>query len=174
MFGFTRKTDYALVALATLAVDRSDRDRPMSARQIAERNGLPLPLLMQVLKNLHRSGIVDSARGAGGGYYLASNPESISVVRVIEAIEGPVKVAACCDELDDELCTACKIQVQCPIVDAMQRLNEMIITFLENINIQQLIDSKGQTNFGLNTLRGTAGKPIGLPIATTTIEERKI
>ena len=174
MFSFTRKTDYALVALATLAVDRSNRDKPMSARQIAERNGLPLPLLMQVLKNLHRSGLVDSARGAGGGYYLASSPESISVVRVIEAIEGPVKVTACCDEADDELCTACNIMVQCPIVGAMQRLNEMIVKFLDRVSIRDLIDSKDHINFDLNAFGVAAGKPIGLPTASMTIKEREI
>jgi len=144
MFGFTRKTDYALVALATLAGHDAAEDDPISARQLADENGLPLPLLMQVLKDLHRAGILSSQRGAGGGYFLARSPGQIGLLSVIEAIEGPLRVAACCDdEVGTEPCTGCNLTQQCPITGAMQRVNEMIIEFLNRISVRSLIEFDG-------------------------------
>lgn len=142
MFGFTRKTDYGLVALATLAQRGATKDRPFSARELAQENSLPLPLLMQILKDMHRAGILCSLRGAGGGYYLARTPDCIDLASVIEAIEGPLSVAACCDdEADTEPCMGCSLTERCPITGAMQRVNEMIVTFLSKVTIQNLIES---------------------------------
>jgi len=142
MFGFTRKTDYALVALATLSGRLAAKDRPVSARHVAQENGLPLPLLMQVLKDLHRAGILCSARGAGGGYYLADRPDQISLIRVIEAIEGPLHMAACCDdEAEAEPCVGCSLIQRCPITASMQRVNDTILEFLSRISVQHLIES---------------------------------
>lgn len=59
----TRKTDYALVALATLAREHDGEGRALSARQLAEQHELPLPLLMNALKELHRAEVIASRRG---------------------------------------------------------------------------------------------------------------
>jgi Rrf2 family protein len=96
MFNFSRKTDYALLALARLA-EEGQRGSPMvSARGIAATEGLPLPLLMNLLKELGRAGLVQSSRGMHGGYSLGRPAEAIRVGDVIRAIEGPVEVALCC------------------------------------------------------------------------------
>ena len=141
MFGFTRKIDYAFVALATLAKEDASRQRPLSARQIAERYGLPLPLLMQLLKDLHRAGLVHSVRGATGGYYLAMSPDQMTLTSVIAAIEDPVRVALCCDTHDDDQCVSCNIAQRCPIITNIQKLNEKIVMVLDQTTIGQLIDS---------------------------------
>ncbi len=165
MFGFTRKTDYAMVALATLAGQGAAGDRPRSARWIADQNGLPLPLLMQVLKDLHRAGILRSTRGAGGGYHLADPPDRIGLVRVIEAIEGPLRVTVCCeDESDVEPCTACHLERRCPITTAMRRVNDVIVEFLGRITIDQLIES----NQGTGELLEELGVGKGLTSRPTT------
>src|SRR5687767_6990019 len=119
-FALTRKTDYALVALTRLAEEATGRQRPLSARQIAEQYGLPLPLLMNVLKELHKGDIVCSRRGPSGGYMLCCHdPAEITMLQIIEALEGPVKVALCCDEEEsagDEPCVACRVLAKCPNV----------------------------------------------------------
>ena len=97
---------------------------------------------MQVLKEMHRAGILESRRGAGGGYYLARTPDRIDLVSVIEAIEGPLRVAACCDdEADTEPCMGCHLTERCPITGAMRRVNELIVTFLSKMSVQNLIES---------------------------------
>ncbi len=143
MFGFTRKTDYAFVGLATLAKEGASRERPMSARQIAEQYGLPLPLLMQLLKDLHRAGLVESVRGAAGGYYLAVSPDEITLTSVIAAIEDPIRVTLCCDVHDDDQCVTCNLAVRCPIITNVRKLNEKIVMLLSQATIGQLIDSGG-------------------------------
>lgn len=140
MFGFTRKTDYALVALATLAKDAASRRQPVSAKRIAQQYSLPLPLMMQLLKALHRSGVVDSIRGATGGYYLARPADQIDLIQVVEAIEDPVRVAPCCDEHKEDRCVACVVTQRCPIVGNVRRLNEKIVSFLGQVTIQDLIE----------------------------------
>lgn len=141
-FSLTRKTDYGLVALATLAAEAAGAGQPLSARQIAEAYNLPLPLLMNVLKDLHRAGIVCSRRGASGGYHLCKDPGKISLLSIIEAIEGPVHAAVCCSEEEiagGEPCTACRVQPQCPITTPMQRLDERVREFLTGLSLRDVL-----------------------------------
>lgn len=141
-FSLTRKTDYALVALAALAEHSGDGEaRPLSAREIAERFDLPLPLLMNVLKDLHRAKILCSRRGAGGGYILCHDPAQVTMLQIIEANEGPVHVAMCCDEDDAEKepCVACRALHRCPILTPMQRFDDMVRNFLAQVTLKDLM-----------------------------------
>lgn len=140
MLGFTRKVDYALVALACL-VEQGGEAEPLSARQIADRYNLPLPLLMNVLKDLQRAGVVASTRGPKGGYYLDGDPERISIISVVEAIDGPIQMTACCGETDDEVdqSTLCQLAGQCPMSGPVQRLHGHIVQYLENVSLDQLL-----------------------------------
>ncbi len=76
MLSLTRKTDYALIAMAELA-----RRAPtmVSVREMSQRLGLPLPALTNILKQLTRSGLVTSTRGPNGGYRLARDPDRITL-----------------------------------------------------------------------------------------------
>ena len=142
MLRLTRKTDYALVALARLANADPDRGSPVSARRIAEEYRLPLPLMMNLLKNLQQAGFVRSTRGARGGYYLADRPEQIRLASVIEAIEGPLQLTVCCeDETEDEPCLSCALAPRCPITMAMQHVNSRIADFLSQISLRDLMES---------------------------------
>ena len=89
VLALTKKTDYALIALSELA-KRSDV--VISARGIAERYGVPLALLTNILKGLNRAGIVKSERGAHGGYRLARPAESVNLHELIVVIEGPLRL----------------------------------------------------------------------------------
>lgn len=140
MLGFTRKTDYALVALATLADACAEGDGGrLSARQISERHGVPLSLLMNVLKDLVGLGLVTSTRGARGGYALARPPEGISVQDVVAATEGPVRVAACCSEEEETPCSDCRVVITCPVSHSLRRLNDRINDFLGQVTLADLI-----------------------------------
>ncbi len=146
MFGFTRKTDYALVALGAMAKSNACSHSPMSARQIAKQYHLPQATLMQLLKTLHRAGLVNSTRGANGGYYLAVTPNKITLSTVLEAIEGPLVVLPCCDdEASAEPCVECQLIDTCPISDNMQRVNEMIAGFLHTIRLSDLLEPSPTT-----------------------------
>ncbi len=85
MISVTSKSRYAVVALADLA--RSG-NRPVPIAQIAERRGMPLQFLEQLFTTLRRDGILNSQRGVGGGYTLARPPEEITVLEVVQALDG--------------------------------------------------------------------------------------
>ncbi|MBI1369175.1 MAG: Rrf2 family transcriptional regulator [Planctomycetes bacterium] len=140
-FSLTRKTDYALVALSALAQQEGGHDNPLSAREIAERHQLPAALLMNVLKDLHRGGVLCSRRGAGGGYILCHDPSKISLLQIIEATEGQIKVAACCDENEENACAACAVMPGCPVTTPMQRFNDLTRGFLASVKLSDLIES---------------------------------
>ena len=148
-FSFTRKTDYALVALARLADEAAGHRQPLSARQIAQEFNLPLPLLMNVLKELHRAEIVCSRRGSEGGYMLCCHdPSQVTMLQIIEALEGPVKVAVCCDDepapgmaAEREPCAACRAIDKCPNVAPMQRFNDEVRRFLSSISLKDLLSA---------------------------------
>lgn len=93
VFRINRLTDYALVILGRLAA--SGKGASQSAAELAEATQLPLPTVIKVLKTLAREGVLDSVRGVRGGYRLVRPAESLTVLEVLEAMEGPVAVTEC-------------------------------------------------------------------------------
>ena len=84
----TAKADYAVRAAVELAsVGTGD---PVKAEDVADAQSIPLNFLENILAELRRAGIVESRRGAAGGYLLARPPEEISIADVIRAVEGPL------------------------------------------------------------------------------------
>jgi Rrf2 family protein len=140
VLGFTKKTDYALVALARLAeTSPGPGSSAVSARTIAERDGVPVPVLMNVLKSLVHGGLVTSTRGARGGYMLARPAEGISVRHVVEAMEGRVRVTACCGEDEQSGCPDCGVFERCPVTRSVRMLNDRIQEFLGGITLSDLM-----------------------------------
>ncbi len=82
----TAKVEYAVLAIFELAIGPADRQ--VQAREIAERQKIPLRFLEQILIQLKKAGLVKSVRGAAGGYLLARGPAMIRLKDVMEAVEG--------------------------------------------------------------------------------------
>jgi Rrf2 family protein len=83
----TAKADYAVRAAVELA---AAGDGPVSTERIAEAQGIPANFLENILVDLRRAGVVESRRGAAGGYLLARPATGISIADVIRAVEGPL------------------------------------------------------------------------------------
>lgn len=88
----TRRTDYGIRALVYLAADPNRRRK---ALEIADAMDIPKGFLHQVLQELQRSRLVESMPGRKGGYALARPPEEISLLEVVETLEGPLDDGAC-------------------------------------------------------------------------------
>lgn len=80
------KATYGILAALDLALH--DGTAPVQAKTIASRQGIPLRFLEQVLNVMKNSGLVDSLRGAQGGYLLGKLPEEISLAEIVEALDG--------------------------------------------------------------------------------------
>lgn len=81
------KTRYACIAVLELAV-RHHEGTPVQIRKIAESHGIPWRFLVQILLQLKNAGLINSTRGASGGYQLAREPNEITLGDVINAVEG--------------------------------------------------------------------------------------
>lgn len=88
MISVTSRSRYAVVAMAELA--RAADDRPIPIATIAERRGMPVQFLEQLFSVLRRDGLLDSHRGMKGGYTLARPADEITVLEVVQALDGRV------------------------------------------------------------------------------------
>jgi Rrf2 family protein len=89
----TAKSEYGLLAMIELAARYGDG--PASAREIAELRGIPARFLEQLFVALRRAELVTAIRGARGGFVLARDPEQITTLDVVEALEGPLTASVC-------------------------------------------------------------------------------
>jgi Rrf2 family protein len=99
MIKVSQKLEYAMRAMIELAYPREEGSL-VSAREIAERQQIPLRFLEQQLGVLSKAGIVESFRGAGGGCRLARPPESITMEEIADAIEGQIFPMFCLEPSD--------------------------------------------------------------------------
>src|SRR5262245_24350408 len=87
-----RQSEYAIRALVLLAVDVG---RPLSGREIAARTDVPERVLARVLAQLAAADLVESRIGRTGGYRLRCDPERLSLLEIVETIEGPTRSVRC-------------------------------------------------------------------------------
>ena len=90
---FSSKAEYGVRLMVELG--RQSPEQPTSLKAIADAEGLPLAYLEQVVARLRKAGLVMSARGAHGGYWLARPAEEIAMVDVVQALEGAIAPMEC-------------------------------------------------------------------------------
>ncbi len=133
MLRISKMTDYGIVLLAHFA--RLPGRPVLSAREVAEANGVPLPTAAKLFRQLHRARLVDSVRGAGGGYALAGSPEEIDVARIVMVLEGPIALTGCSLPTDIQ----CDSEPVCPLRDHWPHINLAVRTALEQVTLADLI-----------------------------------
>lgn len=130
MLKLTKKADYGLIALKDLTVRHP---LSASAKDIADRYGVPLPLLSKVLQKLAKAGFLRSEQGVNGGYRLAKAPELISAFEVIRAIDGPIFLTACFTEHG-----GCEHSGKCNVRDPLRKVHEGIVKLLSGIKLTDI------------------------------------
>jgi Rrf2 family protein len=88
MISITSKSPYAVLALAELA--RASGSEPVPIGELARRRDVPVQFLEQLFAVLRRAGIIGSQRGVKGGYRFAREPASVTVLEVVELLDGPL------------------------------------------------------------------------------------
>ena len=131
MVRISRLTDYGIVLLSHMA---GEPGRAQSAAEIALELQLPLPTVSKLLGMLSKAGLLESQRGAKGGYSLAAAPESVSIARVVEALEGPVTLTMCSGELPGD----CEYESLCPLPGHWKKINGAIRNALEAISLADI------------------------------------
>ncbi len=134
MLTLTRKADYALVAMAELARRFPGR---ASAREVAVRSHVPLPMLHNILKQLLHEGLVTSTMGPTGGYGLSRAPEQISLAEMIDAMEGRFKLTLCCST-DCETDGGCELEPDCQIKGSVRKVHAGMRHFMSGFSLAQI------------------------------------
>ena len=137
MLQLTKRTEYGLIALTHLAASEG---RVTSAREISERYPVPRRLVAEVLKELSRSNLVESRRGARGGYTLARPAGSISIGEVVGVLEGHPTLASC-ETLGEHVGEPCGVESVCPIRSPIHRLRLGIWELLDRTTVGDLLES---------------------------------
>ena len=122
----TTKGQYAIQAMIDIAVHSTKSKEPISLREIAKNQNIPLPFLEQIGIKLRNAGLVKSTRGATGGYFLSKDKKQISLADIMQAIEGEINVAPN---------TNTRFEVTHKL---WQKLNQNILTILKSITLEDL------------------------------------
>jgi FeS assembly SUF system regulator len=134
MFKLSKKADYGLIAVKHLAMHRSE-NHACSANEIAEEYGISTTLMAKVLQKLARNTLVAAKHGSTGGYQLAKDPERITALDVITAIDGPVLITSCVTSHGN-----CDASSKCSVREPLRRVNESVMNVLGAVTIAQMCD----------------------------------
>jgi len=137
-----RSTDYALRAMTFLA--NQPEGQVCMINEIAQDQGLPPKFLARILQMLHKSGLVESHRGIRGGFRLALTPDCITVLRVMEAVEGPITVSLCLTTP-----TACDQSDRCPSLGVWERAQAAFMRVLASTSIADLAAEQQRRDLAL-------------------------
>ncbi len=129
----SRKIDYAIRAMIHLASIPEGTVVPF--REIGRQMDVPEDFLAKILKTLVDQGIVRSTRGPHGGYKLARTADSINVLEIIQAAEGPVAINVCLDDDD-----ACSRQPICAMSAVWRDGQDRMLDVFRRTNLSTLVD----------------------------------
>ncbi len=127
-------TDYAIQLLASLySAEQLQTGSMFSAIRLAERTHLEAPTVSKVMKILCQQNLVQSARGAQGGYFLKRDGNDISVAEIIAAIEGPIAMTECL--IEDGLCGQ---QAVCDMTANWRRVSAAVVDALAAVSLAEM------------------------------------
>lgn len=132
MLRLSTRGQYGVRAMFEIA--RGYPDRPVTIKEISEKQDVSVAYLEQILGRLRRSGIIRSVRGPGGGYLLNKGPDQISIASILSELEGPMAITSCLDP--DEGCVRVD---RCVTHLLWKALGEQMEGFLRTITLKNLI-----------------------------------
>ncbi len=150
MLRVTKLTDYATVVLTVLAA------RPgqvLSAADLAEHAGLEQPTVSKLLKPLAQAGLVEGLRGVHGGYRLSRDASDISLIEIVEAMEGPLAMTECSQDHGQ-----CGIAHQCGVRANWRLINDVVAEALRGVTLEQMLQPPSPSD--------TRRRPIAVRVAT--------
>ena len=139
----SRKAEYALRAL--LLLGRDNPDKVHQIQELSEAGRIPVKFLEQILLSLRNHGILSSKRGVGGGYTLRRRPSEMTVLEVIELMDGPIAPLPCALDKNSETCT-CAEPAFCSLRPLMMAAREQLCELFGSKTIQDLVDQARDRN----------------------------
>ena len=129
----THLADYAVVMMTAAA--RREHGARLSATELSEETGVPLPTAQKLMQKLAAHGLLVGQRGAGGGYALARPVEEISLADIVEAVEGPIVLTMCADGVNHD----CLLDAHCRVKPHMGVVGNAVRGALGAVSLQELV-----------------------------------
>ncbi|MGD8403759.1 MAG: Rrf2 family transcriptional regulator [Anaerolineales bacterium] len=129
----TRQADYAVRAVLYLA--RMEPNQRAATSQVAQEQHIPPSFLAKIISQLSIAGLLHTSRGARGGVTLAREPKDITLLEVIEAIDGPIMLNECVS--DNSICT---FDDDCPLRPVWCEAQEDLVNRLKSTNFQLMLE----------------------------------
>ncbi len=143
----TRQADYAVRAMIHLG--GLPAQKRVSTAQVSKEEKIPLPFLTKVIASLVRAGLVTTSRGMGGGISLTRSPENITLLEILEAVEGPITLNRCL--LNGNMC---ELQPHCAVHDVWAEIQKHLVEELKGVKLDYLVRAQAAKQ---------SGQPIELP-----------
>ncbi len=132
MLRLSTKGQYGVRALYEISTGYPGR--PVTIREISEKQDVSVSYLEQILNKLRKSGFIKSIKGPGGGYVLNKSPEEINIASILKELEGPFAITSCLDP--DEGC----VRIDSCVTHLLWKsLGEQIEAFLNTITLKNLL-----------------------------------
>jgi FeS assembly SUF system regulator len=127
----THLADYAVVIMTAAA--RRDAGARLSASELAQETGVPLPTAQKLMGRLAAEGLLTSARGVSGGFALARPAAKITLADIVEAVEGPIAMTVCAEGRTD-----CALDAHCHVKPHMGVVGDAIRGALGAVSLTEL------------------------------------
>ena len=126
------KGRYGLRTLADIALHQSDG--PVTLNDVSSRQDISAKYLWQILNLLKNAGLVRGTRGPKGGYVLVRDPSEITMLDVIQALEGPVALVDCVDDP-----RTCRRAERCVVLDVWSEISRAVADALRSITLAEVL-----------------------------------
>jgi len=137
------KGRYAMRALAHVASSYNEGNRPVSIKQISEKEKISNRYLENIFVALRKAGILKSVKGEKGGFMLAKPPESISIFEIIKAVENRVSATPCTEDPKN-----CERGSKCGMKKIWAGLNKAVIDYLKSTTLKDAAKMHFETGKG--------------------------
>lgn len=130
-----RKLEYSLIALRHMSL--KSQGELTTAKEVAESFHAPFEAVARALQVLTQKGLLRSEYGVQGGYIINKDLSKVSLLELIEMVEGPTQIAKCVGSRP----TDCDIQSKCNIISPVHNLNERLSEFYQSLSVQEILSS---------------------------------
>jgi len=128
-------TDYAMRMLVYLAMN--GKTGPVSAAVLVKAQKIPMDFAYKILQKLGKAKIVKSFKGPKGGFSLAKESQQITLLNIIETVQGPLVIRPCL--LDDD---ACPMYLSCPVSAQLCKIQKSLRESMQNLTLAKIIRAK--------------------------------
>lgn len=132
-----RKLEYALISLKHMSHKRPGE--LTTVKEICQKYKTPFDATARVLQQMVQGKFLKSEQGAYGGYLILKDLNRVSLLELIEKVVGPVEMVKCMNEAAPDV--PCELRDSCNIMFPLIHLNERLLKFYENINLQELLSA---------------------------------